>query len=238
MLIGSNYDKLELIVGDILLLEPIGFFGDLLIFLISVYFAYKIIKRNVKSSFFTYWIWFFLIFGTSMLIGGFGHLMYHYWGESGKYMGWYSSLFATTCLELAFISIYPNLARKKLLTFLAFGKLIAAILLEFYLLSTNDIDKNEALGVIIPSINSFIGLGYCAGYLSYYYQNKFVVHFHYFWISILILIPASIFQLLKINPHQYFDRNDVSHLLLILTLFTFYKGLQKLAVIDLSKSLD
>ena len=111
-------------------------------------------------------------------------------------------------------------------------------IIELLILSIGDIDKNQALGLIVPSINSFIGIGFCAGYLGYYYQKTISENFKFFWIGVLVLVPATALQLLKINPHQYFDRNDLSHLILILSLILFYQGLKKLPKIDFAKSLD
>jgi hypothetical protein len=63
-------------------------------------------------------------------------------------------------------------------------------------------------------------------------------NFKFFWIGVLVLVPTSLLQIFKINPHQYFDRNDLSHIILILSLILFYQGIKKLSKIDFAKSLD
>jgi len=238
MRIGSNYDKIEWKVFNLDLLEPIGFFGDLIIAAFCFYFAYKILKMNTKVRFFYYWRWFFITFGISMIVGSFGHLLYNYTGAFGKWFGWLGSLITSIFLEMAFISIYPNTKIKKNLYVISYVKLVLMFIIELLILSFADIDKNQALGLIVPSINFFIGIGFCAGYLGYYYQKTISENFKYFWIGVLVLVPTTILQLLKINPHQYFDRNDLSHLILILSLILFYQGLKKLSKIDFAKSLD
>jgi len=238
MRIGSNYDKIEWKVFNLNLLEPIGFFGDLIIAGFCFYFAYKILKMNTKVLFFYYWRWFFITFGISMIVGSFGHLLYNYTGAFGKWFGWLGSLITSIFLEMAFISIYPNTKIKKILYVISYLKLALMFIIELLILSFADIDKNQALGLIVPSINFFIGIGFCAGYLGYYYQKTISENFKYFWIGVLVLVPATALQLLKINPHQYFDRNDLSHLILILSLILFYQGLKKLPKIDFAKSLD
>jgi len=238
MRIGSNYDKIEWKVFNLNLLEPIGFFGDLIIAGFCFYFAYKILNMNTKVLFFYYWRWFFITFGISMIVGSFGHLLYNYTGAFGKWFGWLGSLITSIFLEMAFISIYPNTKIKKILYVISYLKLALMFIIELLILSFADIDKNQALGLIVPSINFFIGIGFCAGYLGYYYQKTISENFKYFWIGVLVLVPATALQLLKINPHQYFDRNDLSHLILILSLILFYQGLKKLPKIDFAKSLD
>jgi hypothetical protein len=106
------------------------------------------------------------------------------------------------------------------------------------ILSYADIDKNQALGLIVPSINFLIGIGFCAGYLGYYYQKTISENFNYFWIGVFVLVPTTALQLFKINPHQYFDRNDLSHIILILSLILFYQSIKKLSKIDFAKNLD
>jgi hypothetical protein len=60
------------------------------------------------------------------------------------------------------------------------------------------------------------------GFLGYYYDKKLDASFRYLWISSLVLIPATFIQGQKINLAQWFDRNDFSHVLLVLSLFLYY----------------
>ena len=173
-----------------------------------------------------------------MIVGGIGHLLFNYTGIFGKWFGWLGSLITSIFLEMAFISIYPNTKVKKMLYLISYVKLALMFIIELLILSYADIDKNQALGLIVPSINFLIGIGFCAGYLGYYYQKTISENFKYFWIGVLVLVPTTIFQLFKINPHQYFDRNDLSHIIVILSFIFFYKGLKKLSKIDFAKNLD
>ena len=238
MRIGSNYDKIEWKVFNLDLLEPICTLGDLLIAAFCFYFAYKILKMKTKALFYHYWRWFFIIFGIVIILGGIGHLLYNYTGAFGKWFGWLGSLIGSIFLEMAFISIYPNAKVKKILNVISYVKLVIMFIIELLILSYADIDKNQALGLIVPSINSFIGIGFYAGYLGYYYQRTISENFKYFWIGVLVLVPTCLLQMFKINPHQYFDRNDLSHLILILSLIVFYQGVKKLSKIDFAKNLD
>ena len=238
MRIGSNYDKIEWKAFNLDLLEPITFFGDLLIAAFCFYFAYKILKMNTKVRFYNYWRWFFISFGIAIILGGLGHLLYNYTGAFGKWFGWLGSLISSIFLEMAFISIYPNPKVKKMLYLISYVKLVLMFTIELVILSFADIDKNQALGLIVPSINSFIGIGFYAGYIGYYYQQTISENFKYFWIGVLVLFPTTALQIFKINPHQYFDRNDLSHIILILSLILFYQAIKKLSKIDFAKNLD
>jgi hypothetical protein len=41
------------------------------------------------------------------------------------------------------------------------------------------------------------------------------------------MVPSAIIFLAKINPHPWFDKNDLSHVLLTIGIIYFYKGVQK-----------
>jgi hypothetical protein len=81
--------------------------------------------------------------------------------------------------------------------------------------------------LIVPTLNSVVGLGLSLGLLGYYYQRKIDVSFRYLWISTLILIPSAAVQSMKINVHQWFDRNDISHVLLITSIVFYYIAVKK-----------
>ena len=238
MRIGSNYDKIEWKAFNLDLLEPITFFGDLLIAAFCFYFAYKILKMNTKVSFYNYWRWFFISFGIAIIIGGIGHLLYNYTGAFGKWFGWLGSLISLIFLEIAFISLYPNPKVNKILYIISYIKLLLMFVIELLILSYGDIDKNQALGLIVPSINSIIGIGIYAGYFGFYYQKARDENFKYFWVGVLVLVPTCFVQIFKINPHPYFDRNDLSHIILMLSFILFYQAINKISKIDFAKNLD
>lgn len=160
-------------------------------------------------------------------MGGFGHLFYNYWGVPGKFFSWYSGMFAALMIELAMISIYPKVEWRKILKGIAYGKLVLSISIATYIYSTVDLIADPSKGLIVPTLNSVVGLGLSLGLLGYYYQRKIDASFHYLWISTLILIPSAVVQSMKINVHQWFDRNDISHILLITSILFYYTAVKK-----------
>ena len=102
-------------------------------------------------------------------------------------------------------------------------KLLGMILLEIVLLINVDISNDPSIGLIFPALNSTIGLGFSLGILGYYYQKKIEGSFKYLWMSTLVALPSLPFQSLKINIHPWFDRNDFSHLLLVISLLFYWK---------------
>lgn len=227
MLIGQDYPKIELDFMGLHLLEPNAFIGDTLLFIVSMYLLISVKKFGKTSAFFKDWERFYLIFGISFFLGGFGHLLYNYWGMWGRYFPWLLGIVATYFIERAMISIHPNKERQPLFLMIAQLKLIIALVAEILVFSLNDLDSNQQLGLTVPTLSSVIGLGITLGGFGYYYSKKIHPSFNYLWLSTLILIPSAFFQGLKINFHQWFDRSDVSHLLLIVSAIFYYQTLKR-----------
>jgi hypothetical protein len=225
MLIGSDFPKIEFELLGFHLLEPNTFIGDVFIFMFSIYALYRLNKLPVKSIFFLYWKWFFVVFGISFICGGFGHLFFNYLGIRGKYFSWYTSLIAVFLIEIAMLSIHSNQSLSKKLKRISFFKLIVSIGIETAIFIFADLSKNPSEGLIIPSVDSFLGLSLTLGLLGFHYQKTVSKSFQYFWISILVMLPNLFIQGFKINIHPWFDRNDLSHLLLLIGLILYLKAL-------------
>lgn len=222
MLIGEDFPKIELDILGLQLLEPNAFIGDTVILIIALILAHKTKKLSSTNSFFIYWRWFFIVFGVGFFFGGLGHLLYNYFGVPGKFISWYSGLISCFLAEMALLSIFPNQKWKGILKRISLIKMLVAFAIETIIFFVVDLTIDQSKGLVVPTINSIIGLGLTFGFLGYCYQRKIDAAFRFLWISTFILIPSAVFQGMKINFHQWFDRNDVSHILLISGILMYY----------------
>lgn len=229
MLIGEDFPKIEFSLFGLELVEPNALIGDTVILFVALFLAYKTKRLSNGSLFFTWWKWFYIIFGISFFAGGLGHSFYNYWGVPGKYASWLIGIVATLFIELAMLSIYPDKAKSKLFTQIVKLKLILALGIEITVLSIFDLSDDPSRGLIVPTINSVIGLGVILGGLGYHYQKTIHNSFKYLWISTLVLIPNTVIQGMKINIHPWFDRNDFSHVLLIAGCFLYMETIRRYA---------
>lgn len=220
MLIGVDYPKIEFELFGLKLLEPNAFIGDFLIFLVSLFFYSRFSKTN-STAFLRNWNQFYLWFGITFLLGGFGHLFYNYTEILGKIPSWLLGLLPPYFIEQAMLSIYPIVEKRKIFKKLSLIKLVVFIVLEILVISLFDLRSAPEKGMIIPTLSSTIGLVVCLGILGVNYQRKIHPSFKYLWYAVIVLLLSAIPQSLKINISQYWDRNDLSHLLLILTLFLY-----------------
>jgi hypothetical protein len=226
MLIGSDYPKIELSLFCLDLMEPNAMLGDLVLCFLSLFFAFKVSRIPIKSTFFIAWKWFFVLFGVGFFWGGLGHLMYNYWGVAGKYPSWYLGIISVFFVERAMISIHPSERFVRALNLIVFIKLTLAIITATAVFVLLDIKTDTSVGLRVPSFNSAVGLFFSLGCLAVFYYKTISPVFILFLISAFVLVPAGFFQLMKINFHQWFDKNDASHLLLIASLFLYFCGVK------------
>lgn len=230
MLIGSDYPKIEWEFLGLDLVEPNAFIGDTLIFIVALIYFAKVKRILPKTPFLDHWSSFYLIFGIGFFAGGLGHLFFNYWGVPGKYVSYFFGILSPYFIEQAMISIYPKKTTQKTLDWLSKGKLIVATLGQLYMISYTDIAAKIELGMIFPTLTSAIGLILSLGVLGAIYQKKIHPSFKYMWMASVILLPSALFQVFKISPMQWFDRNDVSHLFLLIGMVYYYKCIKRYSI--------
>lgn len=227
-MIGADFQKIQWNMGGLELLEPNAFIGDTLILGVSLYCYLNIRKTTIFHQF---WANFYLLFGISFLLGGFGHLLFNYCGLWGKAPSWLFGIVATYYVEQAMLSLWQNTQEKKALMRASKVKMGLFLIVEIVILANVTPNQDPAIGLLIPTVNSILGMGATLGYLGYYYQKKWDINFRYFWIGSLALLPNAAVQGLKINLHPWFDRNDLSHVLLIIGVSIYFVGVRRLYVV-------
>ena len=223
MLIGKDFPKIEWHPFGLDFVEPNAMMGDTIILLVALFFAYKITPFTQNSPFHVWWKRFFIFFGIGFFCGGLGHFLFNYLGVPGKYASWYIGIIASYCIEMAMLTLYPHQHIKKYFVIIAKIKLLLALLIASVVFYTVDLTVDPQKGLIVPTLNSIVGLGLTMGGLGYYYSKRISASFRFLWLSIFILIPSAVVQSMKINIHPWFDRNDISHLLLIISLLMYYQ---------------
>lgn len=226
MLIGEDFEKIRFDAFGLHLMEPNAFIGDTLIFIVALIAAAKVKKMGGNTSFFNHWRRFFLLFGLGFFVGGLGHLFYHYVGLAGKYPPLYLGIISTVYAEKAMISLHPSAATRKLVNYLIYIKLIVALVAATLVFIFVDLSLDPSKGLIVTTINGAIGSVYALGYLGLKYARSIAPPFHYMWIGMLVLLPTAIIQSTKFNLHQWFDRNDLSHLFVAMSVVLYYWGVR------------
>jgi len=226
MKIGEDFDKMEFSWFGLDLLEPNALLSDTLITVVAFIFAGLVIRNFPTSKpFYRYWKWLFILQGISFFFGGLGHVLYNYTGIWGKYAPLAIAIGFIMMAEHAMISIMAE-RRQVFFFWVSRIKALLALVTLTSLMFTIDVENNLSTLLLVPSLNTGIGyfatLFFLAGRLARRHSKAL------YWLpaSVLTLVPAAVFQANKINLHPWFDRNDFSHLMIILTFFMYYAAIK------------
>ena len=228
-MIGADFEKIQFVLFGWELVEPMALITDTIMGTISIIFGLKVAKLKSSHPFYLYWSLFFIIFGIGSFWGGFAHAFYGYWGIPGKIPSWISGPTSVYCLEQAMISANKKEKWIKRFKGISFWKLVVVLVSFILVLTFADLKEKPELGFLPIAINTIVGVSFFAGVLGLIYVKRgYVSLYKYFSLGVLIMLPSSFVFLMKINLHQWFDKNDLSHVLLTLGITYFFIGVRKL----------
>jgi len=142
-------------------------------------------------------------------------------------INWVTGFIAIYFIERAMISAVDNLNKRKLYEKLVLGKLIFVFAVFSWVIATQPIDIKPELGFLPLAIHTIVGVFSTAGILAYSLSKMKNEAYKYFYYGVGIILPSAFFFLLKINPVNWFDKNDVSHVFMTVGIIFFYLGVQK-----------
>jgi len=227
-MIGSDFPKIEFELFGLDLLEPMAIITDTIMGGLSIYFGFKVLALKKEFPFYKLWILFFIVFGFGSILGGIGHTFYNQLGLLGKIPSWLCGPISIYFAERAMISIHWNEKSKKRIQKWFNIKLIVIYSIFLYLLIFVWSHENPTLPFLPIAINTIVGLISTIGILGFKYTEKISEKFKYFWLGVMVMFPSGIIFLFKINVYQWFDKNDFSHVLIIIGLVYWYLGIRKL----------
>ncbi|WP_070136925.1 DUF6962 family protein [Crocinitomix algicola] len=226
-MIGADFEKIHFVLFGLDLVEPMAFITDTILGITSIVLGLLLSKIKIEHPFRTYWIWFFLIFGLGAFVGGLGHVFFNYWGVAGKFPSWISGPIAIFLLEQGMIAVHPNETKLSLFKSLSFWKMILVFVIFTLVCLFAPIQENPRLAFLPTAINTIFGVILTAGVLGNFYAKKIDINFKYFVFGVITLTPTAFIFLMKINLHPWFDKNDLSHVLMVIGISFFYVGVKK-----------
>jgi len=197
-------------------MEPMVFLTNWLITAQCFYFFYKMSSLKAGPRYLTYWMYFFLLFGASTFFGGLSHLLFHYFELAGKIPGWSLAILSITCLEYA---VFHNNAEKHRLWIRLVGLQTVII---FVLLAWD-------FRFVWVSVQTVIGLILVLGIYSIAQLKSGHQQWKGFLIGIGWMVLSVPVVALELDVSVWFNRHDISHLLMMLCLYHFYRTVFKLS---------
>lgn len=228
MLLGQDFPKIEFDFMGLTLLEPNALITDIIMGAFSLYFAISLQRNKKEHGFLKYWYYFFIFYGIGSLFGALGHAFYNYTGPQGKFPTWISGILASYFIEKAMIKSAKPLNKNNRLGKIAFVKMILTFLIVITVISTKSFRLNHTIGFIPIAINTFIGVFISVSVISIFNMKNGFEDFKYLFYGVLVMVPSFFIFMFKLNPAQWFDKNDLSHIIIIFGITFFYIGLKKL----------
>lgn len=202
--------KIEFVLGDYTFLEPMAFILNWFM-MFQCFYYFKKLKQWRFSNYSIYWRWFFLFFGISAFFGGLSHLLFEYFGLTGKIPGWICGIIAVSAMEMAMIYSLDQRIRSKIHLLVVVKLMASLILLSYYF----DFDV-----VIIHSIGMAFFI--IVPYMIYLREKKSDLNFIFY--GLLMLLAALPIRIMEFDFHLWFNRDDLGHIFMMIALYFFYSG--------------
>lgn len=209
----QEFKIIHFTLAGLQLQEPSTFISDIILAICSFILGFKTYKlNNVDNS---YFFKFFLFLGVSTLFGAFGHVLFFYGGNPGKFPSWIFALVSTFFFCNAIIDDKPTFFNAKWKSIVWIKAVLILILSVIF---------SKFIFVAIDSIISYLIFG---GVLSYALWNDDRLHMKYIVYGTIVLIPSAFVFILDVNLHELFNRDDLSHLIIMITILIYYKAIQE-----------
>lgn len=196
--------------------EPVALIFNWSMALFCFIAFFNISKKGSEST--KMWRMFFLVFGISTFLGGFGHILFGYFGIYGKFPHWIGGIVSAYFAGNAMIVDLKNIQLKSRLKSVLIIKAILFLSLAFI--------KTKFIFVAIDAIATY--LFFCGGIgLSLY--KKGVKNMKYIILGVLICIPSAFVYILNINLSIWFNKDDLSHVFMFACLIFFFIGAKKMS---------
>jgi len=234
-MIFAEVDTIEFVLFGLELVEPNVFITDTLLGLLSIYFGIKLYRAGSADPFFKNWRYFFYAFGVGAIAGGAGHMLITYTGLAGKIPAWIMGIIAVHFIELAMLSAHQKESFTLYFRKISNIKLYVVLFsLSLILIFSNRVRTVE-FSILLVIINTLVGVVMTTGVLGAAYRRSGLSDsFRHLVTGVIIMLPSSLVFILDINLHRWFDKNDLSHLILGIGIYFFYKGVREL---DLTESI-
>lgn len=204
--------------------EPINTLTDLLVSAVCFYAFYELTKRKLPAKTFVYFRMYFLLLGLATLFGGLvGHGFLYVFSFAWKLPGWIISMLSVAFIERSSIEharpqIDPRIGKYFLI--LNILELLTVMTITTYTLNFEWVELHSGyglLGVVLPF----------HGYVYYKTKNRgslIIVG------AVMIASAAALIFMNQISLHAWFNYIDISHVLVAMAAYVFYRGALQLDV--------
>jgi hypothetical protein len=202
--------------------EPVTTFTDLIVSAVCFYAFFQLHKISLKNKVHWNLKYYFLSMALATLIGGvIGHGFLYLFSFAWKLPGWLTSMFSIALLERASILYAKPLVKPKVGNFFAWMNIIELstfVIVTFSTLNFFFVEVHSAYGllVIVTSFNFVV------------YRKRKSEASKLFLIAVGVSAISALIFMNEIGISKWFNHYDISHILMSISAFIFYKGSLKM----------
>ena len=202
--------------------EPVTTVTDLLVSSVCFYAFYQLNKIPLKNNVHWNLKYYFLSMGMATLIGGvIGHGFLYLFSFAWKLPGWLTSMFSIALLERASILYAKPLIKPKVGNFFAWMNIIELstfVIVTFSTLNFFFVEVHSAYGllIIVTSFNYVV------------YRKRKTEASKLFLMAVGVSAISALIFMNEIGISIWFNHFDISHILMSISAFIFYRGSLKM----------
>jgi hypothetical protein len=207
---------------DVRIDEPVTAVTDLLVSAMCFYAFSRLRSIPLKNNVHWNLKYYFLSMGLATLIGGvIGHGFLYLFSFAWKLPGWLTSMFSIALLERASILYARPLISSKIGNFFAWMNIVELstfVIVTFSTLNFFFVEAHSAYGllVIVTSFNLVV------------YRKRKSEASRLFLIAVGISAVSALIFMNEIGISKWFNHYDISHILMSVSAFIFYRGSLKM----------
>ena len=202
--------------------EPIATVTDVLVSAVCFYAYYRLTQKKLPGRSQWYFRYYFLLIAIATFLGGvIGHGFLYALSFPWKLPGWIISMVSVAMIERSAISHARRLIKPAVARFFLVLNLVELVIVMTVTMTTLDffwVQFHSAYGLLIV-VFSF--------HAYTYYRTKDQGSATIMW-AVGVTAIASLVFMNKFSPHTWFNYLDLSHTLLAIASYVFYKGALRL----------
>lgn len=200
-------------------MEPITVLTDLILTIICLYFFFRLSNKKLKVET-RFWKYFFLWISLSTLLGAIAHGLFYYIEGNIHLAVWllmqvFSGL-AVYFAENSTIRYFFSQPRQNALLKIVTTKLLIMLLATFYFQNYSVVIINTAIGfltILYFKTRHFLNGNSASGFIAG---------------GIILAIFTAVVHGLKWSLSDWFNHNDISHVIMMFSLWSIFLGVVKI----------
>ena len=202
--------------------EPIAVVTDLLVSVVCFYAFYKLTQKKLPGRSQWYFRYYFLLIAIATFLGGvIGHGFLYALSFPWKLPGWTISMISVALIERSAISHARRLIKPAVVQFFLVVNIVELVIIMTLTMTQLDffwVEFHSAYGLLIVV---------CSFHAYTYYRTKDKGSLTIMW-AVGVTAIASMVFMSETSPHTWFNYLDLSHTLLAIASYVFYKGALRL----------